>query len=117
VTALHGTATRWTDNARQAETYQRGRVVLAGDAAHVHSPFSGQGLNLGVGDAVNLGWKLAATIRGGAPGGLLATYNAERHPIGAWVAWATGDDQPDGLGQALHRWAGAPGAVGQSSAR
>src|SRR6202012_5300878 len=90
VTALHGTATRWTDNARQAETYQRGRVLLAGDAAHVHSPFSGQGLNLGVGDAINLGWKLAATIRGGAPGGLLATYSAERHPIRAWVRDWTG---------------------------
>src|ERR1700761_7705071 len=91
VTALHGTATRWTDNARQAETYQRGRVLLAGDAAHVHSPFSGQGLKLGVGDAINLGWKLAATIRGRAPGGLLATYGPERHPIGAWVLdWTRG---------------------------
>lgn len=85
VTRLRGTATRWTDNARQAETYRRGRVLLAGDAAHVHSPFSGQGLNLGIGDASNLGWKLAATIRGWAPGGLLDSYTAERHPIGAWV--------------------------------
>ena len=91
VTALHGTATRWADNARQAETYQRGRVLLAGDAAHVHSPFSGQGLNLGIGDASNLGWKLAATICGWAPDGLLATYTAERHPIGAWVLdWTRG---------------------------
>ena len=79
------TATRWTDNARQADTYRRGRVLLAGDAAHVHPPFGGQGLNLGVGDAVNLGWKLAATLRGHAPDGLLDSYTRERHPIGAWV--------------------------------
>jgi flavin-dependent dehydrogenase len=77
--------TRFTDNARQAATYRRGRVLLCGDAAHVHSPFSGQGLNLGVGDAVNLGWKLAATVRGQAPDGLLDSYTSERHPIGAWV--------------------------------
>jgi 2-polyprenyl-6-methoxyphenol hydroxylase-like FAD-dependent oxidoreductase len=78
-------ATRFTDNARQASTYRLGRVLLAGDAAHVHSPFGGQGLNLSVGDAVNLGWKLAATIHGWAPDGLLDTYTSERHPIGAWV--------------------------------
>jgi 2-polyprenyl-6-methoxyphenol hydroxylase-like FAD-dependent oxidoreductase len=77
--------TRFTDNARQVTTYQRGRVLLCGDAAHVHSPFSGQGLNLGLGDAVNLGWKLAAAVRGWAPEGLLDTYTSERHPIGAWV--------------------------------
>jgi len=77
--------TRYTDNARQATTYRRGRVLLCGDAAHVHSPFSGQGLNLGIGDAVNLGWKLAATVQGWAPEGLLYTYTSERHPIGAWV--------------------------------
>ncbi|MET9450360.1 FAD-dependent monooxygenase [Streptomyces cinerochromogenes] len=79
------TATRFTDNARQASTYRRGRVLLAGDAAHVHSPFGGQGLNLGMGDALNLGWKLAAVVRGRAPESLLDTYTAERHPIGAWV--------------------------------
>ncbi|MFD7664154.1 FAD-dependent oxidoreductase [Streptomyces sp. NPDC059788] len=79
------TATRFTDNARQVPDYRSGRVLLAGDAAHVHSPFGGQGLNLGVGDAMNLGWKLAATIHGHAPEGLLDTYTAERHPIGAWV--------------------------------
>ncbi|MBO1334846.1 FAD-dependent oxidoreductase [Streptomyces sp. VRA16 Mangrove soil] len=78
-------ATRFTDNARQATTYRKGRVLLAGDAAHVHSPFGGQGLNLGIGDAMNLGWKLAATVRGTAPDGLLDTYTAERHPLGAWV--------------------------------
>ncbi|ANN17669.1 FAD-dependent oxidoreductase [Amycolatopsis orientalis] len=85
ITGLHGRATRWSDNARQARNYRRGRVFLAGDAAHVHSPFSAQGLNLGLGDAVNLGWKLAATVNGRAPAGLLDTYEAERHPIGAWV--------------------------------
>jgi 2-polyprenyl-6-methoxyphenol hydroxylase-like FAD-dependent oxidoreductase len=78
-------ATRFTDNARQATTYRIGRVLLAGDAAHVHSPFGGQGLNLGIGDAVNLGWKLAATLKGTAPDGLLDTYTTERHPVGAWV--------------------------------
>jgi hypothetical protein len=60
-------------------------VLLAGDAAHVHSPFGGQGLNLGIGDAVNLGWKLAAVVRGVLPESLLDTYTTERHPIGAWV--------------------------------
>ncbi|WP_081655982.1 FAD-dependent monooxygenase [Amycolatopsis vancoresmycina] len=84
VTKVHS-ATRFTDNARQASTYRQGRVLLAGDAAHVHSPFGGQGLNLGIGDAVNLGWKLAATIRGWAPEGLLDSYTTERHPIGEWV--------------------------------
>ncbi|WP_333740839.1 FAD-dependent monooxygenase, partial [Streptomyces sp. IBSBF 2806] len=77
--------TRFTDNCRQASTYRAGRVLLAGDAAHVHSPFGGQGLNLGIGDAVNLGWKLAATVRGQAPQGLLDSYTRERHPVGAWV--------------------------------
>ena len=85
ITQLHGQGTRWTDNARQASTYRLGRVLLAGDAAHVHSPFSGQGLNLGLGDATNLGWKLAATVAGRAPESLLDTYNAERHPVGERV--------------------------------
>jgi hypothetical protein len=84
VTAVRS-ATRFTDNARQATTYRRGRVLLAGDAAHVHSPFGGQGLNLGIGDAVNLGWKLAAVVRGRLSADVLDTYTAERHPIGAWV--------------------------------
>lgn len=84
ITALH-TATTWTDRARQASTYRNGRVLLAGDAAHIHSPLGGQGLNLGLGDAMNLGWKLAATIHGKAPEGLLGSYYAERHPIGAQV--------------------------------
>ncbi|MFF0411188.1 FAD-dependent oxidoreductase [Kitasatospora sp. NPDC004745] len=85
LTALRGAATRWTDNARQAASYRSGRVLLAGDAAHVHSPFGGQGLNLGVGDAMNLGWKLAAVATGRAPEDLLDTYDAERRPLGAWV--------------------------------
>jgi len=84
LTAIHA-ATRWTDNARQASTYRLGRVLLAGDAAHVHSPFGGQGLNVGIGDAMNLGWKLAATVKGSAPETLLDTYTTERHPIGAWA--------------------------------
>ncbi|MFJ6079945.1 FAD-dependent monooxygenase [Streptomyces sp. NPDC092369] len=85
LTALRGTATRWTDNARQAATYRSGRVLLAGDAAHVHSPFGGQGLNLGFGDAMNLGWKLGAVVAGWASEELLDTYDAERRPLGAWV--------------------------------
>ncbi|MFI6318871.1 FAD-dependent monooxygenase [Nonomuraea sp. NPDC050556] len=75
----------FTDRAMQATTYRKGRALLAGDAAHVHSPLGGQGLNLGIGDAVNLGAKLAATVRGDAPEGLLDTYTAERHPVGARV--------------------------------
>ncbi|MFF0000358.1 FAD-dependent oxidoreductase [Streptomyces avermitilis] len=85
LTALRGAVTRWTDNARQAAAYRSGRVLLAGDAAHVHPPFGGQGLNLGVGDAMNLGWKLGAVVAGWAPEGLLDTYDAERRPLGAWV--------------------------------
>ncbi|MGC1294093.1 MAG: FAD-dependent monooxygenase [Alloacidobacterium sp.] len=84
VTALH-LASRYTDNARQATTYRKGCVLLAGDAAHVHSPLGGQGLNLGIGDAMNLGWKLASVIKGWTPESLLDTYTAERHPIGAWA--------------------------------
>jgi 2-polyprenyl-6-methoxyphenol hydroxylase-like FAD-dependent oxidoreductase len=84
ITGVHS-ATRYTDNARQATTYRLGHVLLAGDAAHVHSPFGGQGLNLGLGDAMNLGWKLAAVAGGRAPERLLDSYTAERHPIGAWV--------------------------------
>ncbi|MBA6433221.1 FAD-dependent monooxygenase [Streptomyces sp. GMR22] len=78
-------ASSFTDRAMQVTTYRKGRVLLAGDAAHIHSPLGGQGLNLGLGDAVNLGWKLAATVRGSAPDGLLDTYTSERHPIGASV--------------------------------
>lgn len=84
ISALH-VATTWADRARQATAYRNGRVLLAGDAAHIHSPLGGQGLNLGLGDAINLGWKLAATIQGKATEGLLDSYYTERHPIGAQV--------------------------------
>ena len=80
VTALE-VANRWTDNTRLADSYRRGRVLLAGDAAHVHAPFGGQGLRLGLVDAANLGWKLAAILRGEMPDGLLDSYNAERRPV------------------------------------
>jgi 3-(3-hydroxy-phenyl)propionate hydroxylase len=76
---------RFTDMTRQASSYRRGRVLLAGDAAHVHSPHGGQGLNLGVQDAVNLGWKLAQVVHETSPESLLETYHAERHPVGARV--------------------------------
>jgi 2-polyprenyl-6-methoxyphenol hydroxylase-like FAD-dependent oxidoreductase len=74
-------ASRWTDNTRLVDTYRRDRVLLAGDAAHVHSPFGGQGMSLGLADAANLGWKLAAVIRGEMPESLLDTYTAERRPV------------------------------------
>jgi 2-polyprenyl-6-methoxyphenol hydroxylase-like FAD-dependent oxidoreductase len=74
---------RFTDMTRQAASYRARRVLLAGDAAHVHSPAGGQGLNIGVQDAVNLGWKLAQVVAGTSPDSLLDTYHAERHPIAA----------------------------------
>jgi len=80
---------RFTDAARQAASYRERRVLLAGDSAHVHSPAGGQGLNIGVQDAVNLGWKLAQVINGTSPESLLDTYQAERHPIGARVLKST----------------------------
>lgn len=76
---------RFGDASRQAERYRVDRVLLAGDAAHVHPPTGGQGLNLGVQDAFNLGWKLAAEVNGWAPEGLLDSYHTERHPVGARV--------------------------------
>ena len=76
---------RFTDMTRQAVSYRHGRVLLAGDAAHVHPPQGGQGLNTGVQDAVNLGWKLAQVVNKTSPGSLLDTYHAERHPVGARV--------------------------------
>jgi 2-polyprenyl-6-methoxyphenol hydroxylase-like FAD-dependent oxidoreductase len=104
VDALH-VASTWTDRSQQATTYRKGRVLLAGDAAHIHSPLGGQGLNLGLGDAMNLGWKLAATIRGTAPEGLLDTYTAERHPIGErildWTRAQVALMRPDPLSRAL----------------
>lgn len=76
---------RFGDATRQADRYRVGRVLLAGDAAHIHPPTGGQGLNLGVQDAFNLGWKLAAAVNGWAPQDLLDSYHAERHPVGAAV--------------------------------
>ncbi|MBU8825372.1 FAD-dependent monooxygenase [Mycolicibacterium goodii] len=78
-------SSRFLSERRQARTYRRGRVFLAGDAAHVHSPLGGQGMNTGLGDALNLGWKLAAVVGGRAPGWLLDSYERERHPVGASV--------------------------------
>jgi bifunctional hydroxylase/dehydrase len=87
--SLQGATARWvstfTDATRQVTQYRRGRLLLAGDAAHIHLPAGGQGMSLGVQDAVNLGWKLAATINGWAPEGLLDTYHSERHPVGERV--------------------------------
>jgi 3-(3-hydroxy-phenyl)propionate hydroxylase len=94
LTAVYGTdyglrkaeyISRFTDMTRQAACYRDRRVLLAGDAAHVHSPVGGQGLNISVQDAVNLGWKLAQVIHGTSPETLLDTYHAERHPVGARV--------------------------------
>lgn len=76
---------RFTDASRQAAQYRARRVLLAGDAAHIHPPTGGQGLNLGIQDAFNLGWKLAAEVGGWAPHGLLDSYQSERHPVGADV--------------------------------
>jgi hypothetical protein len=76
---------RFSDTTRQAATYRKGRILLAGDAAHVHSPDGGQGLNIGLHDAVNLGWKLARVAAGTAPDNLLDSYHAERHPVVARV--------------------------------
>lgn len=76
---------RFTDAARQAASYRRGRVLLAGDAAHIHHSVGGQGLNIGVQDAVNLGWKLAQVVKGISPDNLLDSYHAERHPVAARV--------------------------------
>jgi 2-polyprenyl-6-methoxyphenol hydroxylase-like FAD-dependent oxidoreductase len=78
-------SSRFLSERRQARHYRKGRVFLAGDAAHVHSPLGGQGMNTGIGDAMNLGWKLAAAARGSAPPWLLDTYERERHPVGAGV--------------------------------
>ena len=81
--------TRFTDTTRQAAAYRKGRILLAGDAAHVHSPVGGQGLNTGVQDAVNLGWKLAQVVKGSSADALLDTYHNERHPVGARVLRTT----------------------------
>ncbi|WP_372470356.1 FAD-dependent monooxygenase [Nonomuraea aurantiaca] len=78
-------SSRFTDATRQLADYRAARVLFAGDAAHIHPPFGGQGLNLGVQDSINLGWRLAATLQGRAPEGLLDRYQAERHPVAAQV--------------------------------
>jgi 2-polyprenyl-6-methoxyphenol hydroxylase-like FAD-dependent oxidoreductase len=78
-------SSRFLSERRQARHYRKGRAFLAGDAAHVHSPLGGQGMNTGIGDAMNLGWKLAAAVRGSAPRWLLDSYEDERHPVGASV--------------------------------
>ena len=105
LTTLH-IATTWTDRARQATTYRNGRVLLAGDAAHIHAPLGGQGLNLGLGDAVNLGWKLAATIQNRSPEGLLDSYYTERYPIGQkvleWSRAQVAIMKPDADARALY---------------
>jgi 2-polyprenyl-6-methoxyphenol hydroxylase-like FAD-dependent oxidoreductase len=115
---------RFTDTTRQAASYRHGRVLLAGDAAHVHSPVGGQGLNIGVQDAVNLGWKLAQVIKRTSPDSLLDTYHAERHPVAARVLRTTmaqvallrTDDRTDALREIAsellgmdepHRWLAA----------
>ncbi|GAA3304032.1 FAD-dependent monooxygenase [Streptomyces cinereospinus] len=81
---------RFHSDERQAPQYRVGRVFLAGDAAHIHSPAGGQGMNTGLQDAANLGWKLAAAVRGWAPEGLLDTYQTERHPVGEAVLRSSG---------------------------
>ncbi|MBP2471231.1 2-polyprenyl-6-methoxyphenol hydroxylase-like FAD-dependent oxidoreductase [Crossiella equi] len=106
--------TRFGDAARQAAEYVRGRVVLAGDAAHIHPPAGAVGVNVALDDAVNLGWKLAATVRGTAPVHLLASYHAERHAAGARVLANTQAQvwlakEPEGpVADLLTRIAGAP---------
>ncbi|WP_335936399.1 FAD-dependent monooxygenase [Streptomyces sp. PTD5-9] len=98
VTAVAGTdlgmrdprwLSRFGNATRQAQTYRRGRVLLAGDAAHMHFPAGGPGLNVGLQDATNLGWKLAAVVRGTAPDSLLDSYHTERHPVGAELLLST----------------------------
>src|SRR4029077_515876 len=100
---------RFSDMARQVASYRDRRLLLAGDAAHVHAPSGGQGLNIGVQDAVNLGWKLAQVVKGTSPESLLDTYHAERHPIGARVlrltmaatALGRGDDRTEALRETM----------------
>jgi 3-(3-hydroxy-phenyl)propionate hydroxylase len=107
---------RFTDMARQAATYRKGRVLVAGDAAHVHYPAGGQGLNIGVQDAVNLGWKLAQVVKRSSPDSLLDTYHQERHPIAArvlrltmaQVAMLRADARDKALGETVTELLGTP---------
>jgi len=109
---------RFTDMTRQAAAYRKGRVLLAGDAAHVHPPLGGQGLNIGVQDAVNLGWKLAQVIKRTSPASLLDTYHTERHPVGARalrntmaaVALRRPDDRTKALGAIVSELLDSDGA-------
>lgn len=112
ITKVH-LATSFTDRCKQATSYRKGRVLLAGDAAHIHGPVGSQGMNLGLGDAMNLGWKLAATLRreseaGSGPSAnwaLLETYETERHPVGAsvleWTRAQVATLMPDMYGAAI----------------
>ncbi|EIT81296.1 FAD binding domain-containing protein [Aspergillus flavus] len=104
VEALH-LASSFTDRSKQATEYRRGRILLAGDSAHTHSPLGAQGLSTGIGDAMNLGWKLAATVKGFASPGLLDTYHQERHPEAArvleWTRAQVAALRPDPYGQAI----------------
>ncbi|WAC94143.1 FAD-dependent oxidoreductase [Mycobacterium sp. Aquia_213] len=96
-------SSRFLSERRQAEHYRVGRVFLAGDAAHIHSPIGGQGMNTGIGDAMNLGWKLAAAVRGSASDWLLDSYESERHPVGASVLALTDTLNQLVLGQSAAR--------------
>jgi bifunctional hydroxylase/dehydrase len=110
---IHGGTPLWTsfvtDSSRQAAEYRRGRVFLLGDAAHIHLPIGAQGMSAGVGDAVNLGWKLAAAVHGHASPDLLDTYHTERHPVGARILANTlaqrmlylGDEEMDPMREVL----------------
>ncbi|KAE8133837.1 FAD binding domain-containing protein [Aspergillus pseudotamarii] len=104
VEALH-LASSFTDRSKQATKYRKGRILLAGDSAHIHSPLGAQGLSTGIGDAMNLGWKLAATVKGVASLGLLDTYHQERHPEAArvleWTRAQVAILRPDPYGQAI----------------
>jgi 2-polyprenyl-6-methoxyphenol hydroxylase-like FAD-dependent oxidoreductase len=94
-------SSRFLSERRQAEHYRAGRVFIAGDAAHVHSPLGGQGMNTGIGDAMNLGWKLSEAVAGTAPSGLLDSYETERHPVGATVLRMTDAFNEVVLGRSL----------------
>ncbi|KAJ5115338.1 FAD binding domain-containing protein [Penicillium alfredii] len=104
VNTLH-LASSFTDRSKQVTEYRRGRVLLAGDSAHINSPLGAQGLNTGIADAINVGWKLAATVKNTAPPGLLDTYHDERYPNAAWVLeWTRAQVvtlRPDAYGKAV----------------